>query len=280
MNAVLTGYKEIDKVLSRGRDYPEGGFPLGHMVEFFGKDGSGKSTFMLRVIAAAQKQNIKCGYLDVEGSLDEDHADFLGVDISKLDIRSPETGEETISNVLEMLENGVVFIVIDSVAGMVPEASWELEVGSSGTYAPVAQLMAKELPKVRQIVKRKKACVVLVNQIRAKINKFGMGRDYDSYGGWTIKFFVSIRLEIVRVGDLKYSDVVVGQKCKLSAWKNRKAPPKRPAFFNITFDHDAPDVGRRATLIDEGEITKVGGKFKYKGELYTAKTIYEAIKEA
>jgi len=225
----------VDKILSY-----KGGFVRDHLYEIFGPDGGGKTTFAILCIAAAQRQGLTVGYIEVE-YIDRDHAEYLGVDLEKLDIRSPDTAEEALEAVLEMSMNNYDLIILDSVAGMVTRVQREAEeVGETGQFAQIAGLLGRELSKIKSIVKESHTVVLLMNQIRAKFDGgFGFGPKTDSFGGFTLKHITSARFEIRRVAWIKYSQRVVGMKVRFKApHKNRFACPNQDAFIDIIFDHD------------------------------------------
>jgi recombination protein RecA len=276
--------KSIDSMMSKG-----GGIPLGRMTELYGKDGCGKPTFAIILLTMCQKLGLKAAYMDIESGLDIEYAEFLGFKPKVGEsLFYPETGEEALQETERLIEEGYTVIIIDSVAGLVTEAQLETDLGDTGQYAQVASLLARTLPRLSRTVRIHKAHILFINQLRAKIKKFAIGRDYDSFGGYALKYFASARIEMVKMGDLKYSDTVVGFKSKLTAWKNKKGIPKRPGYLNVTFDSEAPDVGLRETLIENGEIEKVTvkedgkskKKYRYQGKLYSiaTKEIYDAIK--
>lgn len=227
-------HPNVDNIISR-----EGGFKQGHLFEVYGPDGSGKTTFAILLMASAQKQGLQVGYIEVE-YLDKEHAEHFGLDWDALDIRSPETAEEALGYVMEMCNSGYGLVVLDSVAGMATEEQMEAEeIGATGQYAQIASLLAKELPKIKSLARKNNTCVIFTNQIRANIQRFGMGPETQSYGGYTLKHTVSARFEIRRVSWIKYSDKVIGYKMKIRApQKNRFAPPNRDGYLDIICDHD------------------------------------------
>src|SRR4051794_18578186 len=84
---VSTGVKGLDKILG-------GGFPLGRMVELYGRPSGGKSLIAYYTIAQAQARGMDCAYVDVENSFDPIFVASLGVDLSKLIVLRLSTGEE------------------------------------------------------------------------------------------------------------------------------------------------------------------------------------------
>ena len=56
-----------------------GGYPKGRIIEIYGPESSGKTTFALHAIAEVQKQGGRAAFIDAEHSLDPTYAQKLGV---------------------------------------------------------------------------------------------------------------------------------------------------------------------------------------------------------
>ena len=100
-----------------------GGYPKGRIIEIYGPESSGKTTFALHAIAEVQKVGGRAAFIDAEHALDPTYAKNLGVDINELLLSQPDTGEQALE-ICEALvrSEAVSIIVIDSVAALVPQA--------------------------------------------------------------------------------------------------------------------------------------------------------------
>src|SRR3972149_2031793 len=221
-------HADIDPILTK-----PGGIPRGIMVEVFGPESAGKTTLLCMMIAKAQKQGEKCAFIDMEHALDLDHAAFLGVDIDELYYSEPLTGEEAFEELYRLLTEGYTLIGIDSVPCLIPEAVIEEHAG----LASNARLVSVQLGILLSEIKKYQATVVFINQIRDKFN-VRYGNKETTPGGHALKHLVVMRLEIRKVGWLKYSDKVIGFKARVRTIKNKKFPPYKEATVDIIFDHD------------------------------------------
>ena len=61
-----------------------GGYPKGRIIEIFGPESSGKTTFALQAIAEHQKLGGRAAFIDAEHALDPVYAEHLGVNINKI----------------------------------------------------------------------------------------------------------------------------------------------------------------------------------------------------
>jgi RecA protein len=146
-----------------------GGLPYGRIVEIFGPESSGKTTMMLHVIAAAQKDGKTCAFIDAEHAFDPVYAKALGVDVKSLYFSQPDDGESAL-NIAEILVNSGAMdvIVIDSVAALTPRSEIEGEIGDSHVGLQ-ARMMSQALRKLTPTVKKNNTLIVFINQIRMKI---------------------------------------------------------------------------------------------------------------
>ena len=69
-----------------------GGYPKGRIIEIFGPESSGKTTFALHAIAEAQKKGGRAAFVDAEHALDPVYASKLGVNINDLLLSQPDNG--------------------------------------------------------------------------------------------------------------------------------------------------------------------------------------------
>ena len=109
-----------------------GGYPKGRIIEIFGPESSGKTTFALHAIAEVQKQGGRAAFIDAEHALDPVYAKNLGVNISDLLLAQPDTGEQALEICDALVKsNAINIVVIDSVAALVPQAEIDGEMGDS-----------------------------------------------------------------------------------------------------------------------------------------------------
>src|SRR5690554_3417592 len=67
-----------------------GGYPRGRIIEIYGPESSGKTTFALHAIAEVQKAGGNAAFIDAEHALDPVYAKNLGVDIENLLLSQPD----------------------------------------------------------------------------------------------------------------------------------------------------------------------------------------------
>ena len=241
-----------------------GGLPKGRIIEIYGPESSGKSTLCLHVVAEVQKRGGTAAFIDVEHALDPIYSAKLGVDVSKLLIAQPDTGEQALEIAETLISSGALdVVVIDSVAALVPKAELEGEMGDS-LPGLQARLMSQALRKLTGAVSRTGTMLIFTNQLREKIGVM-FGSPETTAGGKALKFYASVRLDIRRIETLKNGTEAIGSRVRVKVVKNKVAAPFRQAEFDVMYGAGISTEGSLLDLGVEQEIlTKSGAFYSYK----------------
>jgi recombination protein RecA len=288
VEVISTGSPSLDLALGVG------GLPRGRIIEIYGPESSGKTTLALSVASQVQKTGGRVAFIDTEHALDPDYAKRIGVNVEKLVISQPDSGEDALNIVEKLIRSGLFdLIIVDSVAALVPRAELEGEVGDQ-FIGLQARMMSQALRKLTGIISKTRTVLIFINQTRAMIGGTVPGQE-TTPGGKALKFYASVRIELKRVAQIKKGEEIIGNKIKAKIVKNKVAPPFKTAEFDIyynegiSYEADLINLGERLGVIKKSgnsyffEEIKLGSSFQSAREFLKqnpeiSKKIFEKIK--
>lgn len=273
------------------------GIPEGRIIEIFGPESSGKTTMALIMMANVQKNGGIAAFIDAEHALDPIWAIKQGVNMNEVLFSQPDNGESALEIVEAYVRsNSVDYIIVDSVAALVPKAELEGDMGDSHMGLQ-ARLMSQAMRKLIGAIAKSKCTVVFINQMRKKIGVM-FGSPDTTTGGEALKYYATIRMD-VRKEDAKIgtedTEGLQSISMKVKIVKNKVASPFKIAHLPLLtgknnlygFDNysEVFDLG-----IDNGLIKKAGAWFtigteRFQGQenainyLRSNPSIFEEIKQ-
>jgi recombination protein RecA len=262
VSTISTGSIALDLALGVG------GLPRGRIAEVYGPESSGKTTLCLSLIAEAQRQGGNAVFIDVEHALDPRYARTVGVDLDKLMVSQPESGEDALNITETLIRSGAIdIIVIDSVAALVSRNELDGQMGDT-TVGLQARLMSQAMRRLTAAISKTSCVCLFTNQIREKIGVM-FGSPETQPGGRALKFFSSVRMDIRRIGQIKDSSgKVTGNRTRVKVVKNKVAAPFTECEFDIVYNEG---ISRSGSLIDLGVehkiLEKKGAWISYDGDL-------------
>lgn len=258
IEAISTGALSLDIALGVG------GLPKSRITEIYGGESSGKTTLALHCVAEAQRRGGLALFVDAEHAFDVEYARTLGVDVDRLYVAQPTTGEEALEIMDSMIRSGAMdIVVLDSVAALVPKAEIDGEMGDSHVGVQ-ARMMSMALRKLGGTINKTNTAVIFINQLREKIGVM-FGNPETTPGGRALKFWASVRLEVRRGEFLKNGPDAYGARTKVKVVKNKVAPPFKQAEFDMIFGRGISKAGDVLDLAVLNEfVSKAGTYYNYK----------------
>lgn len=256
VEVVPTGAISLDAAIGAG------GFPMGRIIELYGPEMSGKTSLALSVAANVQRTRTGAiGFIDAEHAINLNHVADMGVDLNRIALHQPSSGEEAIDMVEQMIMSEAFdMIIVDSVAALTPQAILDASIDEAGQMGQHARLMGRFMARVAGPVAEKNVMLVLINQLREKPGAYG-NPEYVT-GGRAIKFYASLRVD-VRSGSaaskLKEGSLVIGQTTKVKITKNKVGPPHREAEYDLYFGRGIDTAGSMLAVGKDLGVLKLSG---------------------
>lgn len=225
----------------------------------------GKTTLALQIIAESQAKDGVAAFIDMEHALNPSYAQALGVDIDKLYISQPDTGEEALDICRKLaMTNEVDVVVVDSVAALIPRAEMEGDVGDANIGLQ-ARLMSQAMRMLTPIGGR--CAIIFINQIREKVGVM-YGSNETRPGGRALKFNASLIIDVRKGEPIKRGNDVIGQRTKFKMVKNKiGGPPFKTVECDMIYGQG---ISKSGSIIDAAIsmeiIEKSGSWLKYNGK--------------
>jgi len=205
-----------------------GGIPKKRMTIMYGPTNVGKSYLASQVVVNVQSSGGVAAWIDTELSWDASWMHKCGLDTSQVIVSQPDSGEEAMDIIRELMRAGVDVIVLDSVAGLVPMAVHDEDF----SYSPIAwqaRFVNSALPKLLPNLKNGSSFIA-INQVRSSLGPVALD---NMPGGLAQSFFAHFLLQVRRSGWIKEGTVNVGfdmevrlRKSKVGGenWKSAVVP--------------------------------------------------------
>ena len=243
INRWTTGIEELDHIIG-------GGMPEGRIIEIFGPEGSGKTTLGYHLSGL---HNLAL-YIPIEGTFDASRAAVFGNRPKQMLVYRAKYGEQAMNKMVSFAEAGIPLIILDSVPACKPKEDIEklmkeIKSGKDETsndrMGGVARLLHKYLPVLEEVTEFTGTTVVLINQVRDKMNAMMFGEKTDTPGGRGPKHYSSIRIQVARRAwieipnkDIQNSAATekIGMIMKCKVIKSKVCNPMMEAELPIIFD--------------------------------------------
>jgi protein RecA len=246
--------------------------PGGHLIEFHGKESSGKTTSALKVIARYQELDKVCALISVEG-YDAMWGEINGINNKELLLIKPTEQETAGEAILDLIKDDVDLIVIDSLAMLSPKAEIEksLDEKTRGEQAQVNTVLCR---KINRIKKLSNTTIIFINQVRD--NQSPYGDPIRIPGGHSLSHLYDTRVRFkpgqpieIGSGDKKER---IGFEMDIWCKKNKMGTPYRRAkcdfYLNGQIDNEKTLL---IQAIKYGIIEQSGKWLTYKEKRYDGK---------
>lgn len=246
-----------------------GGIPVGRIAEFYGADGSGKTTTAIDVAGNAQRMfsDKKVLFVDIEHTFDSCWATKLGLNCDDIIYLDPDSmgAEEVFNMMIELIDSGEISLcVLDSIGAMVSMQANEKQIGER-TYGGVSMALTEFSKKITPVLARTQTAFIGINQVRDDMNSMYGGTT--TTGGRAWRHSCSTRLEFRKGNYIDEKGNHLSRACENPAGnivnvalvKSKVCRPDRKVGFytlkyleGIDYVSDAVDVGIKLGIINQG----------------------------
>ena len=268
---ISTGSTMLDLAIA---NRPNGGLPVGRIIEITGLEASGKSLLAAHALADTQRKGGLAVYIDTENAISREFLEAIGINLKDMLYVPLETIEDifdAIDSIVESVRKGskdrLVTIVVDSVAGASTKQEMAADYDKDGWATSKAIILSKAMRKITNFVGRSRICLIFTNQLRTRLG-VSFGDQWTTSGGKAIAFHSSVRLRLKSVGQIKMKvdgrDEILGITTRAQVVKNRMGPPLRSVDYDIYFDSGIDDFGSWLTMLKEYNlVTQAGAWYTY-----------------
>jgi recombination protein RecA len=270
---ISTGCTMLDLAIS---NRPNGGLPVGRIIEITGLEASGKSLLAAHALADTQKKGGLAVYIDTENAVSREFLEAIGVNLKDMLYVPLETIEDIfdamdsiVESVRKNSKSRIVTIVVDSVAGASTKQEMAADYDKDGWATSKAIILSKAMRKITNFVGRERICLIFTNQLRTRLG-VTFGDQWTTSGGKAIAFHASVRLRLKSVGQIKIAksadqpEAVIGATTRAQVVKNRMGPPLRTVDYDIYYDSGIDDSGSWLTMMKNYNlVTQAGAWYTY-----------------
>lgn len=277
-----------------------GGIPYGRIMEIFGWESSGKSLLAYDFSYTTQALGGIVLWADAEGSFTNNWAEMNGLDPSQVELYWGKDIEGIADWCKDMIyfyrsrlvNNEPILLVIDSIAAGETEDNIEIDLkGGKAEMGNRAKAWDKFLRRRQYLFQKMGVCVIMINQVRSKLNASMFELAETTPGGKAAAFYATQRIAVTKGRQIKEGDIKLGNNTTLGVRKNKVAPPKNSIktevhyigdrYGHVGFSryHGLPEI-----LLEMGILSKKGNKWVSGDKLVASKkddvipAIYENTK--
>ena len=237
----------------------QNGYPLGSIINLYGLPSSGKSFLTAELLYQAM---LKYGnkvipkYLDKENGFSFNTQDLFGYNIDDYRVEGVSSIEDFLgdfgSTINKLKKDECLVYVIDSWDSLASDEDLEQyeervkkfekdEDYNKGSYGMAKQKFASYLFRtLSDKIKNKRVLLIIISQIRSKINAMPFESPYVISGGFALRHYSSTQLLLKRIEDFNETgednfDRSYGYGLSVKAMKSRSDFPNRTCYLDIFY---------------------------------------------
>lgn len=256
-----------------------GGIPRGKITNFYGPEGSSKTTLALIALAQIQKNDPDAIgiWFDAEFNFSPVWARTQGVDTDRLIVRVGNNGSEIFDfiskTVKAMCQEGapIKFIGLDSVKSLVPPKEAGQESTGNHQIGDLSKFLNIAIRSVIETIHENVITAIFINQANINMDPHtGKYQPYIQAGGQALKHGSSLICLIEKINskdsliidetsqNMNDTQEVLGKKIRVKVVKTRSGGEGRVAEFTLHFEKGIVNIGEEVARlgVNQGVITR------------------------
>lgn len=232
-----------------------GGIPSGQFIQIYGKEGTGKTTMLLTIIAAMQRKKRTVFVIDQKCAIASDlaRARRIGVDPDNVIILPIETSQDALDKtkqlILGLRDKGLKMAFCwDDLGLAATKSSLVIDKAKKDEVAELARSVWRFCRSLSGVCYRADVPMVVVNQLTALIGSFGKGPRTTTSGGGGIRFASRIGVNLAKGEQIKSGSEVVGHVVYARTDKSAFFAPNQKVQLHLDYRNGILD--KESTILN------------------------------
>lgn len=176
-----------------------GGMPRGRIIEVYGHESSGKTSFCLHLMKQYRKyypeDTRPMAVIEVEESISGKFMEGFGLNPKDIVFLHPNSAEQALQALVNLNASGAVSVILlDSVDGLQSEEFLKKSIGEADMKG-IAKLMGQTIRQVSKTCIANDVTNLMINQLRDTMSMYG--EKHTTPGGKALRFYATMRLEFM-----------------------------------------------------------------------------------
>jgi recombination protein RecA len=188
-----TGFSELDQALGLG------GYPRGQICEIYGPPACGKTSLVLRAIAATQSNGGTCAFIDGDHTLDANQVARNGVDAQRVYLSEPTCVEQALDTTLTLAQSKAIdLIAIDTLSALPMQAGLQTRLSAESgktEYQKFERYVSQAIWRLSRHCQKSGTTVLICNQLRRQPGNY-YHQGASTTATLALKMHAAVRLEM------------------------------------------------------------------------------------
>lgn len=203
------------------------GFPKEQLIDIYGLEDSGKTAYILHIIAQLQKKDHFVAYIDADNKLNYNYMAYEGIDTENLVVLGSNKEKEVMDFITNVLSQKVFsLLVIDSLPAIISEK----ELNDSMAINHKQNVINEIIQKTANLIVGSNCTVIFISQLRN-----GLNGSLIEVGKKAFNMYSSISIKMEKQKDIFNEGNKIGERLNLIAEKNKLSTTLNNVHYDLLF---------------------------------------------